>query len=428
VYGLGLVLYEALTGQRAWTGATTDAIALARIGQPAPSPRAIRPEVPAELDAVVRRALAPDAGDRYPNGAAMAAALQPIVAAIDPASPTSVVQTPVRDAATALPRGAGQGEGDRAGGAGPAEAGVAAPDVRARPPGPARDVRAARSERRPGGGRPPIRPATGRPGRSGAPRMAAILTAVGVLVVAVVFGAASRGDDPAADPDPSPTAAAAVTPRPTPRPTPTSTPTPTPTPTPAPTPTPEPTPTPVPAGEVADVCEIFFDLPCGLGPGRYGPSRFDPPFDIELAEGWSTAVHREDVVSFSRDEGLVTFAGAITQVFDRDEPREPRARARDLMEAFIATDGVSATRPVSVRIGDRRGLSADLTPIDSARVALFSTAGTTFYLEADRTTRIVVIDLPGRETVLLGIEPGEGRDLGDILAFADPAAGTIRWR
>ena len=157
----------------------------------------------------------------------------------------------------------------------------------------------------------------------------------------------------------------------------------------------------MPAGEVADVCEIFFDLPCGLGPGRYGPSRFEPPFDIELAEGWSTAVHREDVVSFSRDEGLVTFAGAITQVFDRDEPREPRARARDLMEAFIATDGVSATRPVSVRIGDRRGLSADLTPIDSTRVALFTTAGTTFYLEADRTTRIVVIDLPGRETVQL---------------------------
>ncbi len=96
VYGLGLVLYEALTGARAWSGATTDAIALARVGAPAPSPRALRPEVPAALEAVVRRSLAPNAGDRYPNGMAMAAALAPIVEEGEVASPTSVVPTPAR--------------------------------------------------------------------------------------------------------------------------------------------------------------------------------------------------------------------------------------------------------------------------------------------------------------------------------------------
>ena len=51
VYGLGLVLFEALTGTRAWTGDTTDAIALARLGKAAPSARALRPEVPAALEA-----------------------------------------------------------------------------------------------------------------------------------------------------------------------------------------------------------------------------------------------------------------------------------------------------------------------------------------------------------------------------------------
>ena len=62
VYSLGLVLYEALTGRRAWTGDTTAPLAAARVGAAAPSPRAVRPEVPAALDAIVVRALDPDPG------------------------------------------------------------------------------------------------------------------------------------------------------------------------------------------------------------------------------------------------------------------------------------------------------------------------------------------------------------------------------
>ena len=46
VYSLGLVLYEALTGQRAWRGETTAALAAVRIGADAPSPRADPPGDP----------------------------------------------------------------------------------------------------------------------------------------------------------------------------------------------------------------------------------------------------------------------------------------------------------------------------------------------------------------------------------------------
>ena len=84
VYSLGLVLFEALTGQRAWSGETTAQL----VGRPrraaAPSPRAMRPEVPAALDAVVSRALDPDPTARYPNGSALAAALEPIVGSAGP--------------------------------------------------------------------------------------------------------------------------------------------------------------------------------------------------------------------------------------------------------------------------------------------------------------------------------------------------------
>ena len=79
VYGLGLVMYEALTGERAWSGDTTAALAAVRVGAPAPSPRAKRPEVPAALDAIVIRALDPDANRRYANGTEIAAALAPLI-------------------------------------------------------------------------------------------------------------------------------------------------------------------------------------------------------------------------------------------------------------------------------------------------------------------------------------------------------------
>ena len=215
-------------------------------------------------------------------------------------------------------------------------------------------------------------------------------------------------------------------------PTPTAEPTPSPTrspsPTPESTPTPSAAPTALPEGEVADLCEIFFDIPCALGAGRYAPSRFEPRFDIELGAGWSNAVHGEDIVALTRPEGTVTFAGRIREVYPGDETDEPGQRPRDLIEAIMSTDGVTATDPAEVRIDRRRGLSTDLAPSGSERVQLFATESSTFHLEPERTTRIVAIDLPGDDTILLVIEPNDGHELADILETADPAAGTIRWR
>src|SRR4029077_18872319 len=49
IYSLGLVLYESLTGQRAWSGETTAALAAARIGSRGASPQTPRPRGPACL-------------------------------------------------------------------------------------------------------------------------------------------------------------------------------------------------------------------------------------------------------------------------------------------------------------------------------------------------------------------------------------------
>jgi len=393
VYGLGLVLYEAMTGARAFGGETTDAIALARIGATPPSPRSIRPEVPVDLDAVVRRALAPEPADRYANGNAMATALEAAMQTADDASPTTIVSTPV--VADVPPEPSTHPER-------PARAGP-------------RTTAAPRSRRQ---GR-------GRSAPSGV--LIALLALIGIVGGAIAVAALAGGSRTLDSGLPA-SEAAVETPTRTPKPTPTPSPTPSPTPKPTPSATPTPSPTPVAEGATADLCEIFFDIPCGLGAGRYAPSRFRPPFDIELGDGWSNAAHREDIVVLTRPEGTLTFAGGLRQVFPRGKPGEPSTHARDLMESFIATDGVGATKPKGIRIDRRRAYSSDLQPVGRTRVPLFSTDGSTFNLEPDRTTRIVVVDLPGDDTIVFAIEPSDGYELRDILETADPVAGSINWR
>lgn len=124
----------------------------------------------------------------------------------------------------------------------------------------------------------------------------------------------------------------------------------------------------------------------------------------------------------------MTFAGGLRQVFPGGKADEPSSRARDVMESFIATDGVGATKPKGIRIDRRRAYSSDFQPVGTKRVPLFSTDGSTFNLEPDRTTRIVVVDLPGDDTMVVAIEPNEGYELRDILDAADPVAGSIDLR
>ncbi len=76
VYAAGVVLWEALTGQRLY-GEAMEAALVERIlyGEVQP-PSAVVPELPAAIDAVVLRALARERSDRYPTARAMAEAVE----------------------------------------------------------------------------------------------------------------------------------------------------------------------------------------------------------------------------------------------------------------------------------------------------------------------------------------------------------------
>jgi len=194
-----------------------------------------------------------------------------------------------------------------------------------------------------------------------------------------------------------------------------------------------PTRRPANGAEAPDVCEIFFEVPCGLGQGRYSPSRFQPPIEFDLGPGWALAAHAADRVTLTRDEGRLILVSGVTDVFRDGDVETTPGRARDLIESFTITKGLSATRPVRVRIDDRRGWSVDLTPAgpdgpDSADpVPLFALGGATYALEPGRTVRLVAID-DADATLVLVIEPSADRAIEEILDTADGVAGSIRSR
>ena len=75
VYALGAMLYECVTGERAWSGESIWALAAARLMQPPPDPRAKRPDLPTAAAELVLRCMARRREDRFASAAQVSAAL-----------------------------------------------------------------------------------------------------------------------------------------------------------------------------------------------------------------------------------------------------------------------------------------------------------------------------------------------------------------
>ncbi len=85
IYSLGVVLFEALAGQRPFASPRRGSSVLEALLRAADErsakrrhPRALEPEVPPALDAIVRRCLEPEPDDRYPSAVELAADLQAV--------------------------------------------------------------------------------------------------------------------------------------------------------------------------------------------------------------------------------------------------------------------------------------------------------------------------------------------------------------
>jgi serine/threonine-protein kinase len=97
LYSLGCVLFESVTGNTPYQGRSAVAIATQHVSSPVPDPRDQVPELPPAAAALIMRSLGKQPGDRFPNAAAMAAALGAARAGRDPAARSE-------DVTTALPK------------------------------------------------------------------------------------------------------------------------------------------------------------------------------------------------------------------------------------------------------------------------------------------------------------------------------------
>lgn len=76
LYSLGVILYEILTGTVPFNDPSPASIALQHISETPPAPRSINPELSAEVEKVILKALEKDPQNRYQTGAKLMAALE----------------------------------------------------------------------------------------------------------------------------------------------------------------------------------------------------------------------------------------------------------------------------------------------------------------------------------------------------------------
>ena len=75
IYGLGAILYEMLTGERPYAGDTVIGVAIQHVNDPIPDILTARPDLPVEVDTIIKTAMAKEKQGRYPTAIDLALAL-----------------------------------------------------------------------------------------------------------------------------------------------------------------------------------------------------------------------------------------------------------------------------------------------------------------------------------------------------------------
>ena len=85
-FSLGCVLYEMLTGNLPYAADSARSTMMRRLNEPAPDPRSLRPDVPEDVAAIVRRNLSASPNDRYEIAGSLRGALDAAIQRLDDAA------------------------------------------------------------------------------------------------------------------------------------------------------------------------------------------------------------------------------------------------------------------------------------------------------------------------------------------------------
>jgi eukaryotic-like serine/threonine-protein kinase len=100
LYSVGCMLYELLAGEPPFSGDTMVSIVFQHISEPATAPSVVNPDISADIDAIVLKALAKDPDDRYQSAAEMKADVESVLSGHPPAA-TALLSTALISSAEA---------------------------------------------------------------------------------------------------------------------------------------------------------------------------------------------------------------------------------------------------------------------------------------------------------------------------------------
>ena len=75
IYGLGVIMYEMLTGEQPYQAVDAMGVLVKHVSEPVPEILLSNPELPAEVDAIIKKSMAKNRNDRYESAVDMARAL-----------------------------------------------------------------------------------------------------------------------------------------------------------------------------------------------------------------------------------------------------------------------------------------------------------------------------------------------------------------
>ncbi|MCP4426093.1 MAG: serine/threonine protein kinase [Chloroflexi bacterium] len=108
IYALGIILFQMLAGTVPYAADTPAKTMMQHVLDPVPPILNARPDLPAEFDAIINKAMAKDRNDRYPTGGELTTALNALVAQSGDATlgtvPSAAAATPSPPPRSAIPR------------------------------------------------------------------------------------------------------------------------------------------------------------------------------------------------------------------------------------------------------------------------------------------------------------------------------------